>query len=516
MLEDVDRIEVIRGPGGTLWGANAVNGVINIITKSADQTQGVVVSAGSGSLENRFTDARIGGQVGDAYARGYFKYFDRDEFESTGAVPANDEWDMLRGGFRMDWDLTDRDRVTLQGDYYDGEANDLLLIPIPNRHLINGGNVLTRWNHTSENGSETQLQLYYDRTERNVITLLDEERNTVDIELNYHFAPLDRHDVVIGGGYRMTNDELTPAAITFTPTSVTDHLAQLFIQDQIVLVEDLLSFTIGSKFEYNNYTGFEYQPSVRALLTPDPRHSVWGAISRAVRTPSRADYHLLATAPSQDLPATLDTYIGNPAWNSEELLAYEVGYRGQVMDTVSLDVAAYYNDYENLRSLELLAPPAACGPFTCRTLTFGNLANASAWGVEASATWIATPWWQLQAGYTYMDLDVEIEAGSTDITTQNQQGDTPDHQIFLLSRMSLPWNFELDTSLYWVDQLDSQPVSSYTRLDLRLGWHATESLELSLVGQNLTDAHHAEFENGLFSQRNLIPRSVYGMVTWRH
>ncbi|MGI9627077.1 MAG: TonB-dependent receptor plug domain-containing protein [Longimicrobiales bacterium] len=515
MLEDVDRIEVIRGPGGTLWGANAVNGVINIITKSADQTQGIAVSAGSGTLDKRFTDVRLGGALGDVSARGYIKYFDRNALESGGA-PANDQWDALRGGFRMDWDVTEQDRITVQGDYYDGTANDRLLIPVLNRHLFSGGNVLTRWNHVGDDGSETQLQFYYDRTERDVTTLLDEERNTVDIELNHHFAPSKHHDLVVGGGYRMTSDDITSAAVTFAPTSVTEHLAQLFIQDEIAVVENLLSFTIGSKFEYNGYTGFEYQPSIRALLTPNPRHSFWGAISQAVRTPSRADRDLFVTAPSQDLPLTIDTYVGNPAFQSEELLAYEAGYRGQVLDTVSLDVATYYNDYRDLRSLESTAPPVPCGPFTCRSLTFGNQVNASAWGVETSATWIPTPWWQLQSGYTYMKLDVGTDPGSTDITSQNQEGDTPEHQFFLLSRMSLPWNFELDSSLYWVDRLKSQNVPSYTRFDVRVGWHATEHLEFSLVGQNLTSGRHMEFENGLFTLSTQVPRSVYGMVTWRH
>jgi iron complex outermembrane receptor protein len=360
MLEDVDRIEVIRGPGGTMWGANAVNGVVNIITKSAHDTEGISVSGGAGTLERRFTEARVGGSFGGAAARGYIKYFDRADMKTNTGAQANDAWSMTRGGFRMDWDLGEHDEVTLQGDYYDGKVDDTLALGIPSRQLVNGGNLLSRWNHVTDSGAATQLQFYYDRTERTVGFLLTEERNAVDLELNHHFAPSKRHSLVIGGGYRMVADEISPMAISFTPTNTTDHLAQLFLQDEISVVDGLLSFTLGSKFEYNNYTGFEFQPSARVLLTPDPRHSLWGAISRAVRTPSRADLHLATTAPSTDLPDTIDTFTGNPGFLSEVLWAYELGYRGQVLDDVSLDLAAYYHDYEDLRSTEVLA--SAVGP----------------------------------------------------------------------------------------------------------------------------------------------------------
>jgi iron complex outermembrane receptor protein len=240
-----------------------------------------------------------------------------------------------------------------------------------------------------------------------------------------------------------------------------------------------------------------------------------------VRTPSRADNDVAFTAPSQTQPAAFDTFLGNRSLDSEDLLAYELGYRGQPLDALSLDLAAYYNDYDGLRSSDIVSSVVAPGPCppggmcTFNTIEFGNRVDARAWGFEASATWVPTTFWQLTGGYTYMRVDVDPRSGSTDPSAVDQEGDTPRNQFFALSRLNLPFDMEFDASLYWVDDLRSQAVGSYTRLDLRLGWRPLEQLELSLVGQNLTDARHAEFENGLFSLRTQVPRSVYGKITWR-
>ncbi len=521
MLEDVDRIEVVRGPGGTLWGANAVNGVINIITKSAAETQGSLVSVGSGSIERYFTQARIGGTLGEnTHYRVYAKYFTREDLADEPGGAANDDWSMTRGGFRMDWDAQTGDSLTFQGDYYGGEENEVLLGGFSGGEKVSGGNLLTRWDHEFEDGSAAHLQVYYDNVQRKVENIIRADRDTVDIELQHRFSPRADHTVVVGAGYRVTIDDLSSGGVSFSPESRTDHLVSGFIQDEVAVIEDWLTLTVGSKFEHNDYSGWEFQPSGRALLTPHDRHSLWAAISRAVRTPSRADNDVAFITPSTVSPGTFDVFSGNRSLRSDDLLAYELGYRGQLLDSFSLDLAAYYNDYDDLRSTDVTSPvPVVCPPPLpavpiCNTLLFGNNLDAAAWGFEADGTWTATSFWQISGGYTYRRIQVD-RSSSTDVTAAGLEGDTPRHQFHLLSRLNLPHDLEFDTSLYFVDALNSQPVRDYTRVDLRLGWQPTQNLELSLVGQNLLESRHEEFESGLFSMRSRIPRSVYGMVTYR-
>jgi iron complex outermembrane receptor protein len=519
LLEDIDRIEVIRGPGGTLWGANAVNGVINIITKSAKDTHGALASGGGGTLTGPFGHARYGTSLGDnVHVRGYVKYLDRNEMDADDGGGANDQWHMTRGGFRTDWDASANDLVTVQGDYYGGETNSTLLNSARSEDSLSGGNILGRWRHTFTPQSDVSVQLYYDRTERDVRYLIAEDRNTFDVEIEHRRRLFSIHDVVVGFGYRLLDDSITNRAITFTPDSRTDNLVSGFIQDQIPLFDDRVQLTIGSKFESNDYTGFEYQPSIRGLWKVHPRHRLWAAVSRAVRTPSRADDDVAFFFASAPPPAPTLLIQGDSGFDSEKLIAYELGYRVEPIDDLTFDLATYYNDYDDLRTTDVGGVPLPSPPFPPLTLPapLGNRATAKGYGVELAADWSVTRFWKLSAWYTFMNLDVDRKQSSTDLTVEGSEDDTPIHQVHFRSRLNLPRNFEFDTNLFWVDNVQNQNVGSYTRLDLRLGWRPIEYVELSLVGQNLTENRHPEFGNGFFSVRSQVPRSVYGQVTLRY
>ena len=518
MLEDIDRIEVVRGPGGTMWGANAVNGVINIITKEAAQTQGLLVSALGGSLDRVQAGVRYGGELSErAHYRAYLKYLNRDDFEERGGARAHDEWDVARGGLRFDWSPTDADHVTLQGDYYGGESEETSLLLDQSSTDLGGGNAIGSWSHEFSETSDVQLRLWYDRTERDG-DLLGEDRDTFDAELQHRFSPFERHDLMWGAGYRVTADEIDSSnAVGFVPDDRTVELASGFVQDEIAVVEDLLSLTLGTKLEYNDYSHLEFLPNARALLTPWERHSFWAAVSRAVRAPSRAENDVVLLVPSAPPPPHFLQLNGDGHFEAENLLAFELGYRAHPFARTSIDIAAYYNVYDDLRSLE---PRAALINFPAPglvtvPLVADNRLDARGYGVEVSGVWSVTESWRLDAGYTLMLLDIQ-QRNSADPSAQGQEDDTPANQFHLGSRLDLPWNFELDTALYWVDRVSNQQVEDYARLDARLGWRPFPQLDLSIVGQNLAQGEHDEFGPSFTALPTSVPRSFYGKVTWRY
>lgn len=518
VLEDVDRIEVVRGPGGSLWGANAVNGIINIITKKAEDTHGWLASGGGGTLEHGFGTLRYGSALGKtAHVRGYVKYFHRDDLETDAGRSANDNWDTIRGGFRLDWKPSPSDVFTLQGDLYDGVVNMTLLTFVAEEEDLGGGNVLARWRRVLSETSDLSLQAYYDRTERVSDALIGEDRDTVDIELQHQFRLASLHHLIWGTGYRLLNDRIENAFVSFAPDKRTDHVVSAFVQDQVTILGDRLQLTVGSKFEHNDYTGFEWQPTARALWKLTPQHSIWTAVSRAVRTPSRADEDVTFLSSNSDPPALL-LVTGDRGFDSEKLLAYEIGYRAQLSDAMSIDVTAYYNDYDDLRSARMGTTPLPSPPFLPGTFTapFDNETEAVGYGVEVGASWNVTDYWAVSGWYTLMKLDVDAKAGSVDVLSEKQEDDTPTNQVHFRSRLNLPWDFEFDTSLWYVGEVSHQDAAAYTRLDVRLGWRPLESLEVSVAGQNLTERRHEEFGSGLFSVRSSVPRSVYGRVTWRY
>ncbi len=528
LLEDIERIEVIRGPGGTIWGANAVNGVINIITKRAQETHGTLVSAGGGNLDQGFANFRYGAGnskgfnyrvYGKAFTRGPEFHADHKQF---------DDWRMGQTGFRTDWDAHNPDKLTLQGDIYYGDAGQRVGITsysppfmtnVEQNAELAGGNLLGRWERELGSGSSVQLQTYYDRTSRKQANFA-ESRDTFDIDFIHHLTLPGRQDFLWGLGARLSsgNASVVVPTVMFTPNHYTDKLYNAFIQDEIPIVGDKLSLTIGSKFLHNNYSGFEIQPTARLLWTPSSRQTVWGAVTRAVRTPSRVEEDLQLTALLAANPLTFLRITGDRKFSSESLIGYEAGYRSLVNPKFYVDIAAFYNNYDHLLSIEPGAPfaestpppPHFIIPFSFRNGLLGNTA-----GFEIAPDWTPTHTWRLRGSYSYLHIDLNKEASSLDPgTASSTQGSSPHHQVEIQSSLDLPKKLEFDQTLRYVSALPAQLVGAYTTADVRFSWHATRSMDLSVVGQNLFQPHHAEF-GGDPGPLVGIERSAYIKLTWQ-
>ncbi len=525
LFEDLDRIEVIRGPGATLWGANAVNGVINITTKSARDTQGLYLNGGGGTLEQGFGAVRYGGELNEnSHFRVYAKYDNHAAFDNILGNRSSTDWDMYRGGFRFDTTGADDLELTFQGDAYaTGHSDASVRVPVPGQHLAfasrslaeqyQGGNALFRAAQRRGDDAGWSLQAYYDRTEtRGGQPGFEVRRDTFDVDYR-QYCPIDgdgRHVLIWGAGYRHSRDRTTDGPIiTFVPRDRSLDTFHAFIQDTITLAPDELHLMIGSKLEHNDHTGFEFQPSGRMWWTPDPDRTVWGAVSRAVRTPSRiADDTRLVTAfadpgllpggggPTGNfVPLVL---AGDPAIESEQLIAYELGYRTRLGERLTLDVATFYNDYDDLITLQL---PAG---------TLGNRGVADTYGVEVASTWNASDNWTLFAAYTFMRIDFDSPDGTA------PEGETPQQQFNLRSQLDITEALELNSALYYVDAVPDEGIGAYLRLDVGLTWRPAPNVELAVWGQNLLDGSHPEYGDDLFQDVLLeIDRSIYGQVSIR-
>ena len=528
LLEDIDRIEVVRGPGGTIWGPDAVDGVINIITKNARDTHGSLISAGGGNVNQGFLDFRYGGGNDKDFS---YRVYAKGSATGPEFHSDNNQFDDQRrtqGGFRMDWDVTGRDSLTVQGDGYDGLAGESVRITslaAPFSTLVNknadlsGANVLARWKHILSGGSDIQIQIYYDRVNR-LQASQAEYRDTYDFDLIHHLALTKRQDFIWGVGARISPADLPVIVPTyvFTPNHRTDQLYSGFAQDEITLIRDRLSFTVGAKLFHSSFTGFNTEPSARLLWTPSEHQSFWAAVTRAVRTPSDIEDTLQSTTQRSADPLAFNVTTGDGVFTSETDISYELGYRQLIIPSFSVDLATFYNHYDHLESLEPGTPYAQTSdgetytvyPFVNRNGLLGTTK-----GFELAPSWKPTTWWRLQGSFSYLCMDLRTRPGSTDATSvSSEDGSSPRHQLAFQSFLDLPKHLEFSQIFRYVSLLTSQETPGYETADLRVAWQPVQHLEFAVTGQNLLQPHHPEY-GGDPGPLVGIKRNVFAAITWR-
>ena len=526
LLEDIERVEVIRGPGASLWGANTVNGIINIITKSSHTTQGnlITTTIGKGE-ENIIVGLRHGGKINDdTNYRIYGKFYEHDNFVNNQGIEQTDNWQMQRAGFRIDH----ADNITIQGDIYEGFTNQNVLsfqtgLPFKDTIDINGFNLLGRWKNDN-----TILQTYYDYTNRQTDWLGD-QRGTFDIDLQQTWQPSINQEFIWGFGYRYIHDDMKNSiGVSYTPKKRQEQLLSTFLQGDFNIQN--FKLTLGSKLEHNDYSGLEILPTARLLWTDNKRHSIWTAISRAVRSPTRHDANVRYFLPAEGMSTLLQnidysnpnlpknqvaTIIvnGNPNYQAETVLSHELGYRFNITNHFLFDATVFYNNYHKLR---IFQPVEILSPNTVILQNMNKMYGES-YGLEISASWQVNKTWKLISTYNYLDNHLHLDSDAIivppldDFFSEKQENDSPHHQANIRSLLSLPNNLELDTTLYYTDEISNQISSSYTRFDIRLGWNP-KHWQFSLGVRNLFDKQWREFGNNVsenFILANEAKRAFY-------
>jgi len=531
LLEDVDRIEVIRGPGGTIWGPNSLNGVINIITKSSKDTKGALVSAGGGDFEQGFFNTRFGG--GNDHGLTYRIYalgFDRGpEYHPDGQN--FDRWRAAQAGFRTDWAQSANNSFTLQGDLYDEGAGDSATATsyappytqtVDATARLSGGNVLGRWQRTFSAGNDLQFQAYYDRTNRH-------DPNFTDLRDTFDFDFLDRlrlpwrQQVSWGLGARASRgrNPVVVSGLTFTPETRTDRLLTAFLQDDVELIENRLTLSLGSKFLRTNFTPLQLEPSARLLWTPTATQTIWAAFTHALRTPSDAEenFTLLGyIGTNQGLPF-FARFNPNPNFRSEELNGYELGYRRLLGAKVYLDLALFYNHYSDLLSEDITGAPVLENnpqpPHYLLPADFGNGLLGTTRGIEIAPEWKPTKSWRLSASYSFLQMQLKRSPNSLDVGTGPIiEGSSPRHQVGASSNFDFGKRFSVDLTYRFISALPKEAVEAYSSADAHFSWQLAEHFQLSVVGQNLLQPHHDE-SAGDPGPLVGIKRSVYGQIAWK-
>lgn len=531
MLEDVDRIEVIRGPGGTIWGPNALNGVINIITKSTKDTHGTYASLGGGNVNEGQLNTRYGGGNGRTFDyRVYGFAFDRGPEHHIDKVEY-DSWRAIQGGFRTDFSANDHDSFTVQGDIYDEGAGETVTATtyappysqiVQGTELLSGGNILARWQRVQGEGKDLQLQAFYDRTSRSEPNFAD-YRNTFDIDFLDRFRLPGRQQISWGFGARSSNgrNPTIVSGLYFTPESRTDVLYSGYFQDEIALVPARLSLQVGTKLLKTNYTGLRLQPNGRLLWTPTSKQTFWAAYTHALRTPSDAEraFHLLGfTGSVVDGFPFFARFDPNPGFHSEEMNGYEAGYRQLFGNTFYFDLAAFFNHYNDLFSEDLIGAPfletSPPPPHLLLPAAFGNDLRGTTRGIEIAPEWTPFKFWRLGASYSFLQMEVQKTPNSLDVELPSAiEGSSPRHQVTAQSGFDLGQSFSLDLFYRYVSALSGLMIKSYSTGDAQFAWRAKSHLRLSVVGRNLFQPYHFEYASDP-APNVAIKRSVYGQIAW--
>ena len=515
LMEDIERIEVIRGPAATVWGINSVNGVINVITKKAADTQGTLLTAGGGTFEQGFVGARYGGKINDDTPfRIFAKGFTRNDMMAPLGQTNRDEWHSVRGGFRIDHSRG-IDQFTLQGDLFSNfignntfsQATLDPTIPLViDRGRSEGGNIRLRWDRTISERSSIMLQTYYDHVSRKLPALSNYMSESFDIDFQHRFPFLNRNDLTWGFNYRLYHTKLTEGnLIQLSPSGQTNQVFSGFIRNDIKLIPDRLTFSVGTRLDRNDFTGLEVQPNARLMWTPTSYNSIWGSVSRAVRTPSRLENDgevvagYLPNLPGLNLGLPLavqGVFHGNHAFKSEKLIAYEVGYRHQFSTQASVDIAGFVNDYSELRDLSMGAFSFVSGVprQVLLSLLGNNKASGLTYGVEISGDWKPTDKWRLQGNYSFLDMNISSDVSKRhfDPTSNGADKVNQQHHLSVRSHYDVSDKLQLNLWLRYVSGISYYKIPGYVTMDAKLAFNPNKNLELFLVGQNLFAQNHQE------------------------